>query len=66
MGVRGTTRREDAAFWVMSLASPVSEGESPSGRKARFVSRFTKDREGNEEDRGPFEWVFETPTEACR
>jgi len=64
--MRGTTRREDAAFWVMSLASPMSEEDCLSGWKARFVSRFTKDREGSSEDRGPFEWVFETPAEGAQ
>ncbi len=38
--MRGTSRREDAAFWVIRLDE--IEGDAREG--ARFLSRFTKDR----------------------
>ena len=39
--MRGTTRREDDAFWIMRLKEPADEGAE---RGAHFVSRFTKNR----------------------
>jgi hypothetical protein len=40
--LRGTSKREDDAFWIMRLEEPVDQkGEA---RGARFVSRFTKNR----------------------
>jgi len=59
--MRGTSRREDAAFWIMRAATPRSESEVKSGHKASFVGRFTKNREGSAEDEGPWQWTFETP-----
>ncbi len=51
--MRGTSKREDAAFWVIQL-DPVNEG----GEGAKFISRFTKQRNAPE-DPPPFEWHFE-------
>jgi AAA domain len=54
--MRGTSRREDAAFWVMRL-DQVDEVEPKRG--ARFLSRFTKDR-NSKTDQAPIRWSFET------
>jgi hypothetical protein len=54
--MRGTTRREDAAFWVMRL-DQTDEVEPKRG--ARFLSRFTKDR-NSRTDQAPIKWSFET------
>ena len=37
---RGTSKREDAAFWVMALDDARKHSDDKTG--ARFVSRFTK------------------------
>lgn len=55
--MRGTTKREDASSWVMALAAP-SIGDEKVG--AHFVGRFTKNREGDEEEAGPWQWAFQT------
>lgn len=53
--MRGTSRREDAAFWVIRL--DATEGEGRKG--AQFVSRFTKDRNSQREQTAT-EWNFTT------
>lgn len=53
--MRGTSRREDAAFWVIRLDEV--QGEQREG--ARFISRFTKDRNSRTEQ-SPIEWHFVT------
>jgi hypothetical protein len=55
--MRGTSKREDAAFWVMRLDAP-SVADNNVG--ARFIGRFTKNREGDEAEAGPWQWTFET------
>ena len=55
--MRGTTKREDASSWVMGLAAPSIADERGG---ARFVGRFTKNREGDEEEAGPWQWTFQT------
>ncbi len=55
--MRGTSKREDASFWVMRLDAP-SVAEENVG--ARFVARFTKNREGDETEAGPWQWTFQT------
>ncbi len=55
--MRGTSRREDAAFWVLRLDSvpdPAKEGEG-----ARFISRFTKARQGTRAETEPLQWAYE-------
>jgi hypothetical protein len=53
--MRGTSRREDAAFWVLRLdAMPDKAGEG-----ARFISRFTKARQGTREEIEPLEWWYQ-------
>ena len=49
--MRGTSRREDAAFWVIRLDE--IQGEHREG--ARFLSRFTKDR-NSENEQAALEW----------
>ncbi|HEY8902242.1 MAG TPA: AAA family ATPase, partial [Chthoniobacterales bacterium] len=53
--MRGTSRREDAAFWVIRMDPAQSE----SGKGAHFISRFTKDRNSLVEQPA-VEWDFST------
>ena len=53
--MRGTSRREDAAFWVIRLDE--IQGEHREG--ARFLSRFTKDR-NSENEQAALEWSITT------
>lgn len=56
--MRGTSRREDAAFSVIRLDEVSDEGaERKNG--ARFISRFTKDRNSKIEQPS-YEWSFQT------
>jgi hypothetical protein len=55
--MRGTTKREDASSWVMGLAAPSMPDDTGG---ARFVGRFTKNREGDETEAGPWQWTFQT------
>ncbi len=54
--MRGTSRREDAAVWILSLSEPA---ESTTGTGARFVARFTKCRNAPSEDVPTLEWHFQ-------
>lgn len=54
--MRGTSRREDAAFWVIQLAPAQDVGEIQTG--AKFVARFTKNRNATETECPPLEWHF--------
>jgi len=54
--MRGTSRREDAAFWVLRL-DEIEDGERREG--ARFISRFTKDR-NSEREQTALRWRFKT------
>ena len=55
--MRGTSRREDAAFSVIRLDDPQETGEPRNG--AHFLMRFTKDRNSSTEQ-AVREWVFQT------
>lgn len=57
--MRGTSRREDAAFWVIKLAEAQNAGEIQNG--AKFVARFDKNRNATEADCPPLEWQFHLP-----
>jgi hypothetical protein len=57
--MRGTSRREDAAFWIISLSEAKDAGEVQSG--AKFVARFVKNRNATEADWPPLEWHFNLP-----
>ena len=53
--MRGTSRREDAAFWVIRLDEV--QGDEREG--AQFLSRFTKDRNSQSEQPAT-QWSFTT------
>ena len=55
--MRGTSRREDAAFWIIQLAAAQDAGEVQTG--AKFVARFVKNRNATETECPPLEWYFE-------
>ena len=57
--MRGTSRREDAAFWIIQLSEANDASEIQNG--ARFVSRFVKNRNATEESCPPLEWYFNKP-----
>jgi hypothetical protein len=57
--MRGTSRREDAANWIIQLTAAKNEGEIQNG--ARFVARFAKNRNATEADCPPIEWHFSLP-----
>ena len=57
--MRGTSRREDAAFWIISLSEAKDAGEVQSG--AKFIARFMKNRNATEADCPPLEWHFNLP-----
>ncbi|MCX6900866.1 MAG: AAA family ATPase [Verrucomicrobia bacterium] len=52
--MRGTSRREDQAFWVIKLER--SNGDGTRGLK--FTSLFTKNRNALEDDCLPLEWTI--------
>lgn len=54
--MRGTSRREDAAFWIIQLAAAQDAGEVQTG--AKFVARFVKNRNATETECPPLEWHF--------
>lgn len=54
--MRGTSRREDAAFWVLRL-DEIQDASQRQG--ARFLSRFVKDRNSQVEQEAT-EWSFRT------
>ncbi|MGA2541693.1 MAG: AAA family ATPase [Verrucomicrobiota bacterium] len=54
--MRGTSRREDAAFWMMQLTEAKEAGEIQAG--AKFVCRFVKNRNASEEECPTLEWQF--------
>jgi AAA domain len=60
--MRGTSRREDAAFWVVQLTEAREACEIQNG--ARFVARFVKNRNATEADCPPLEWQFQLPNGA--
>ena len=57
--MRGTSRREDAAFWIIQLTEVQDPGEVQSG--ARFVTRFEKNRNATEAECPTMEWCFTLP-----
>ena len=58
--MRGTSRREDQAFWVIKLER--SDSNSDGNRGLRFTSVFTKNRNAQEEDCPPLEWMINEET----
>jgi hypothetical protein len=53
--MRGTSRREDAAFWIINLSEVREVGDD---RGAKFVARFVKNRNASDVDCPPLEWRF--------
>jgi hypothetical protein len=62
--MRGTSRREDAAFWVIQLTEAKEACEIQNG--ARFVARFVKNRNATEAACPPLEWHFNLPKGEAR
>jgi len=54
--MRGTSRREDAAHWIVQI-KPVESDSEKQG--ARFVTQFTKNRNATDAEVQPLEWLFE-------
>lgn len=52
--MRGTSRREDQAFWVIKL----ERGDGDGNRGLKFTSVFTKNRNALEDDCPPLEWTI--------
>jgi len=52
--IRGTSKREDAAFWILRLDDA---GEPDGGHGARFITRFVKNRNASQ-DPPPLDWHF--------
>ena len=55
---RGTSKREDAAFWVMALDDAKKHADDKNG--ARFISRFTKPSRNTQEEVPAYEWHVTT------
>ncbi|MBA2271860.1 MAG: AAA family ATPase [Chthoniobacterales bacterium] len=55
---RGTSKREDAAFWVIALDDAKARTDEKNG--ARFISRFTKPSRNTAEEVPPYEWHITT------
>lgn len=56
--MRGTSKREDDAFWVISLSD--FKGASVDPRGARFISTFTKRSRNTQESIPSYEWRYQT------
>jgi hypothetical protein len=54
--MRGTSRREDAAFWVVQLSQSVTEDREENG--AHFMATFVKNRNTTDEHVPPFSCIF--------
>ncbi|MGH8024803.1 MAG: AAA family ATPase [Limisphaerales bacterium] len=62
--MRGTSRREDAAFWIIRL-DEVKEPDA-TAQGAKFIARFVKERNKSDEPCPPLEWQFKKPGEDGR
>lgn len=58
--MRGTSRREDAAFWIIRLDEAKALGDDAE-QGARFISRFVKNRNSTDEECPSLEWRFRKP-----
>jgi hypothetical protein len=58
--IRGTSKREDAAFWVIALDDAKKQADDKRG--ARFISRFTKPSRNTQDEVLSFEWHLVTDT----
>lgn len=57
--MRGTSRREDAANWIIQLTEAKEAGETQNG--AKFVARFDKNRNTLDANCPALEWHFNLP-----
>ncbi len=57
--MRGTSRREDAAFWIVNLSEPKDPIENQHG--AKFIARFAKNRNATDAECPALEWTFFKP-----
>ncbi len=55
---RGTSKREDAAFWIIALDDAKKNSDDKRG--ARFISRFTKPSRNTQEEVPAYEWHLVT------
>jgi hypothetical protein len=55
---RGTSKREDAAFWIIALDDAKKNSDDKCG--ARFISRFTKPSRNTQEEIPAYEWHLVT------
>jgi putative DNA primase/helicase len=58
--MRGTSKREDAVFWIIGLDDIKKNADDKRG--ARFVSHFTKPSRNTQEEVPAYEWHFVTET----
>lgn len=58
--MRGTSKREDAAFWVISLSDAKKHADDQCG--ARFISVFTKPSRNTQNEVPSYEWHVVTDT----
>ena len=54
--MRGTSRREDAAFWIVNLSELKEVAEDKHG--AKFAAKFVKNRNTSDAECPPLEWRF--------
>ncbi|HTV40485.1 MAG TPA: AAA family ATPase [Candidatus Sulfotelmatobacter sp.] len=57
--MRGTSRREDAADWIINLTEAKEPVENQTG--ASFIARFVKNRTTTDADVPTLEWTFIRP-----
>jgi putative DNA primase/helicase len=57
--MRGSSRREDAAFWIIDLSEAENTGELQRG--AKFITQFLKNRNVSENECPPVQWTFFKP-----
>jgi len=60
---RGTSKREDATFWVIALDDAKKQADDKRG--ARFISRFTKPSRNTQEEVPAYEWHIMTDPVTC-
>jgi putative DNA primase/helicase len=56
--MRGTSKREDAAFWIIQLDDAKKDSDDRNG--AKFITRFTKASRNTQTDIPAYEWSFVT------
>ena len=64
--MRGTSRREDAAFWIIRLDATKDLTDDAQQQGARFIARFVKNRNATDDGCPSLEWHFKKPGEDGR